>query len=111
MAPSVADHMIPIRPSMSLLLALLLVACDRFGGGRAKTAFDGEAALGYVRTQVAFGPRVPGTEGWRKTGDWIVAQMRTRADTVIEQRWTHVTAIGDSLPMRNILARIRPTAT
>jgi len=91
----------------TLTVALLLAsACD--GQPRPRTAFDGEAALAHVRTQVAFGPRVPGTAGHRRTGDWIVAQMRQRADTVIEQRWTHVTLRGDSLPMRNILARIRP---
>ena len=72
--------------------------------------FDGRKALEHVRTQLAFGPRVPGTEGHRRTGDWIAAEMRQRADTVIEQRWTHVTAKGDSLAMRNILARFRPDA-
>ena len=88
----------------SLLLAILLAACDR----ERPPAFDGAAAMGYVRAQVAFGPRVPGTVGHQRTGDWIVAQMRQRADTVMEQRWTHVTARGERLPMRNILARIRP---
>jgi Zn-dependent M28 family amino/carboxypeptidase len=83
-------------------------ACDRFRHGP-QTAFDGEQAMAYARAQLAFGPRVPGTEGHRRCGDWLVAQMRQRADTVIEQRWTHVTQKGDSLPMRNILARIRPT--
>jgi len=39
------------------------------------------------------------------------AQMRTRADTDIEQRWTHVTAKGDTLPLRNIFARFRPQAS
>ena len=37
--------------------------------------------------------------------------MRQRADTVIEQRWNHVTAKGDTLPLRNIFARFRPQAT
>src|SRR5260221_2080402 len=37
--------------------------------------------------------------------------MKQRADTVIEQRWVHRTAKGDSLPLRNILARFRPQAT
>ena len=64
--------------------------------------------MAYARTQVGFGPRVPGTAGHGRTGDWIVAQMRERADTVIEQRWMHVTQSGDTLPMRNILARFRP---
>ena len=89
---------------------LLLGACDR-KETLPTTPFDGEVARGYVKTQLDFGARVPGTEAARKTGDWIVAQMRTRADTVIEQRWTHVTAKGDTLPLRNIFARFRPQAS
>ena len=89
---------------------LLLGACER-SPSTPTTPFDGEAARGYVKTQLDFGARVPGTEAARKTGDWIVAQMRTRADTVIEQRWSHVTAKGDTLPLRNIFARFRPQAS
>lgn len=85
----------------SILLVVLLTACD-------KTDFEGERALTYVETQLDFGPRVPGTPGHQRAGDWIVQMMRERADTVIEQRWDHVTVSGDTLPMRNILARIRP---
>ena len=88
---------------------LLLGACER--SATATTPFDGEIARGYVKTQLDFGARVPGTEAARKTGDWIVAQMRARADTVIEQRWNHVTAKGDTLPLRNIFARFRPQAS
>ncbi len=86
-----------------------IAACGRERGPR--TQFSGEAALGYVKTQLDFGPRIPGSEGHVRTGDWIVAQMRERADTVIEQKWTHVTTDGDTLPMRNILARYDPAAT
>ena len=93
--------------SLALLFALSLTAGCK-DKSRPRTTFDGQAALGYVRTQLEMGPRVPGTEGHRRTGDWIVAEMRKRADTVIVQEWTHVTARGDSLPMRNILARFRP---
>lgn len=91
------------------LLPLLTVACS--STELPQHPFSGEAALRYAGVQVAFGPRVPGTEAWRRGGDWIVAQMRVRADTVIEQRWTHQLANGGSIPMRNILARFRPTAT
>ena len=106
---------------LSLLGVLMLMACGGDGGegrGRgtgasaagsvADGAFDGDAALDYVRQQLAFGPRVPGSEGHRRAGDWIVQMMRERADTVSEQRWTHVTAKGDSLPLRNVFARFRP---
>lgn len=97
----------------TLLLAAavpLLGACDTLTV-RAKTAFNADSALSYTRAQVAFGPRIPGTAGAVKAGDWIVAMMKQRADTVVEQRWKHRTASGDSVPMRNILARFRPQAT
>ena len=94
------------RATVLALLATLTTAAAC--GDRPKTDFDGKAALGHIRTQLAFGPRIPGSEGARKTGDWIVAQMKPLVDTVVEQRWTHVTAKGDTLPLRNILARIRP---
>lgn len=93
----------------TFLLAVALSACDtvdRFRG--AKTDFDGDSALAYARAQVGFGPRVPGSESHRRAGDWIVAQMRARADSVEVQTWTHVTKQGVSLPMRNIVAHIRP---
>ena len=90
---------------LGLLCSLVVLAtgCEQVGlGQRARTAFSGEAALEYVRQHMAAGPRVPGTAGHRTGGDWIVARMRERADTVIEQRWTHVTATGDTLPLRNV---------
>ena len=82
------------------------------GGDRTgpRTAFSGEAALGYVREVMAFGPRVPGTDAHRRAGEWIAGQMQLRADTVVRQEWTHVTAAGDTLPMLNVLARFRPAA-
>ena len=96
----------------TLCLLLSLSGCDtvaRFKG--AKTAFSGDSALAYARAQVAFGPRYPGSPGHKAAGDWIVAQMRARADTVEVQEWTHTTQDGKKLPLRNIMARFRPQAT
>lgn len=96
----------------SILLLATLSGCesvDRFRGSQ--TAFNGDSALAYAQAQVAFGPRVPGTESHRRAGDWIVAQMRARADSVEVQSWVHVTQSGVSLPMRNIMARFRPEMT
>ena len=76
--------------------------------GSTVTGFDGNAAYNYARAQVDFGPRVPGTPAAKKAGDWIIQQMRARADTVIVQSFTHTTADGKKLPLRNILARFRP---
>ena len=82
---------------------------DRFSGP--KTAFDANAAMGYAQTELAFGPRVPGTPAHDKAGDWIVAQMKQRTDSVSEQTWTQTTQNGTKLPLRNILARFNPAAT
>ena len=102
-----------MRPHVvTFILALslpALSACDKLPT-RPKTAFNADSAYSYAKQQVAFGPRVPGTSGALKAGDWIVTMMKQRADTVIEQRWMHKTAKGDSIPLRNILARFRPQA-
>jgi glutaminyl-peptide cyclotransferase len=103
-----------VRP---FAVGLMLGACSGSdaaeGQGAAVRAveFDGAAAIGYVRRQVEFGPRVPGTAPHRAMGDWLVAELRTRADTVIVQEWTHTTADGKRLPMRNVLARFKPSET
>ena len=70
--------------------------------------FDGSSAYELVRRQVAFGPRVPGSEGHRAMAAWVQEFLAERADTVIVQRFTHVTATGASLPLVNFLARFRP---
>jgi glutaminyl-peptide cyclotransferase len=99
------------RPTLLACLAVLAIpilpACDAFSQ-RAKTDFSGDAALAYAQAQVDFGPRVPGSPAAKRAGDWIIEQMRTRADTVIVQSWTHVTQTNDTLPMRNVMAQFRP---
>lgn len=103
---------VPLVKLLVLLVPALLVSCDsppkaQASDDRPRTSFDGNAALGYVKTQLDFGPRVPGSPGARKTGDWIIDKLRPLADTLIIQEWTHVAAGGKKLPMRNILARFR----
>lgn len=73
--------------------------------------FDGTKAMDYVRAQLAFGARVPGTAAHRQAGEWLVREFGARADTVIQQTWTHTTADGKRLPMRNVLARFNPAAS
>jgi glutaminyl-peptide cyclotransferase len=91
----------------SLLLPMLLAAggCQR---GRSDITFDGPQALEWVRHQVSAGARVPNTPAHRSTGDWLEQQLRQRADSVEVQAFTHVTAAGDTLHLRNFIARFRP---
>ncbi|MBE0594027.1 MAG: M28 family peptidase [Gemmatimonadales bacterium] len=87
-------------------LAAAAVACG--GSGLQRPSFDGERALEYVEAQLAFGPRVPNTEGHRQAGDWIESQLRIRADSVEVQEFRHVTAAGDTLMLRNFIGKFRP---
>jgi glutaminyl-peptide cyclotransferase len=98
-----------VRRGLPLILAAAAVAGCR-GKESAGGNFDGEGALRYAKAQLDFGPRIPGTPGAQRAGDWIVQQMRQRADTVIVQTWTHTTQDGKQLPLRNIIARFNPTA-
>src|SRR5207247_10909141 len=109
--------MIP-RPTFAILhnlIILLLAACQaRAGAGNgAKTTreFNGQTAFTYVEQQMAFGPRIPNTPGHDKMGDWLAAQLRQRADTVIVQAFTQKTSKGVTLRLRNFFARFRPEAT
>jgi glutaminyl-peptide cyclotransferase len=72
--------------------------------------FVGTSAFGYIQSQVAFGPRVPGTAAHEKMGNWLDSLLRQRADTLVVQSWTHVTGSKTKLPLRNFIARFNPAA-
>ena len=103
---------------LALLTLCVLIGCkgdakegsaaQRSPAAAAATGFSGSSAYSYAKAQVDFGPRVPGTAAAQKAGDWIIRQMRARADTVIVQSFTYTTADGRKLPLRNIIARFRP---
>jgi glutaminyl-peptide cyclotransferase len=88
--------------------ALSSVACRE--RARPPQEFNGQVTFGYIQTQVAFGPRVPGTEAHEKTGNWLDSLLHQRADTVVVQSWNHLTARRDTLRLRNFIARFNPGA-
>ncbi len=73
--------------------------------------FSGASAYELVKRQVAFGPRIPGSVGHRAMAGWVEEHLAERADTLIIQRFTHVTVDGDTLPLFNFLARFRVPGT
>jgi hypothetical protein len=89
-----------------LVLTTFLAACDK----PPVREFDGATAFTYLEQQVKFGYRIPGQPAHAETARWIDSLARLRADTVIEQAWNHVTAKGDTLPLRNYLARFNLAA-
>lgn len=92
--------------AVALALALAAAACQRRTSGA--VSFDGDQALAWVRHQVAAGPRIPNTAGHQAIGVWLERELRLRADSVEVQAFAHVTAGGDTLRLRNLIARFRP---
>ena len=92
---------------MATLVAAGGIACH--GSQSAAQRFDAAQAMGWMRYQVAAGPRVPGQPGHRLVAEWLERELRARADSVEVQAFAHVTAAGDTLALRNIIARFRPS--
>jgi len=66
----------------------------------APAVFDGQRAYADVQTQVAFGPRVPGSEGHAKVQEWIRTELESAGWQVKIQESE---ALGH--PVKNIVAK------
>ena len=92
-----------------LLLAAVLACGGEPDGAPARRverpAFSGGRAFELIEAQLAFGPRVPGTPGHAAQLEWMVELLGAHADTVVVDRFRHVTTFGDTLPLANVLAR------
>jgi hypothetical protein len=96
-----------------VLILLLALGCGGPVAGassRVQASFSADSAYAHVRTQVGFGPRVPGTAGHAAQLEWMIGYLRARADTVILQSFEHRTGAGDRLALTNLFARFRPDA-
>ncbi|MEZ4586269.1 MAG: M28 family peptidase [Gemmatimonadales bacterium] len=89
------------------LLATLTAGCQ---SPPPPKEFDGAAALEYARQQLAFGPRVPGTDAHRAMGAWLDSLARAKADSVVIQDFSHETRSGETIALRNVMARFNPGA-
>ncbi len=72
--------------------------------------FERDSALAYVARQVEFGPRVPNTEGHRRTKAWLVEQLERFGAKVIEQDFEAKAYTGEVLQSTNIIAQFNPGA-
>ena len=72
--------------------------------------FSGDTAYQYVKRQVDFGPRVPGTPAQKATANWLEAQLRQSCDTVYRQEVTVKGGDGTALPCFNLIGVINPAA-
>jgi hypothetical protein len=103
-----------------LILACMLLSCGNKGASDLPVIVDNQAgdvpgfcadsAYLYVDRQVAFGPRVPGMEGHRLCGDFLVGELRRFGAEVYVQEIGLTAYDGTRLPCRNIIGAFNPEA-
>jgi hypothetical protein len=70
--------------------------------------FKADSAYHYIAQQVAFGPRIPGSEASQNTLKFLVAKLKSYGWTVIEQPFTAFRYDGKKLQGTNIIAQFQP---
>jgi glutaminyl-peptide cyclotransferase len=73
--------------------------------------FSADSAFAFVKRQVDFGPRVPGSKAHQLCGDWMMAKLKTYGAAVMEQKTTLYRFDGANVPVRNIIASFQPEKT
>ena len=104
------------------IFLLLIVACKNDPAVSTKTeekptpsgpikvpAFSKDSAYQYVAQQVAFGPRVPGTDAHQATREWLVAKLKSTGASVKEQTFKAKTSTIGEVRAANIIASFNPT--
>ena len=76
----------------------------------AKSDFDGDRAFDYVKKQVEFGPRPPGSPELEQTRAWIVDQLRSFGLSVTTDEFQARTPVGEK-KMANIVAELPGPST
>ena len=72
--------------------------------------FNADSTYSYLKMQVDFGPRVPGTEAHKNCAEYLFEKLRTYCDTVIIQSAPIKTFDGNTFILKNIIASFNPQA-
>ena len=72
-------------------------------------AFNADSSFVYIEKQLAFGPRVPGTETHKACKDWLVSKFESFGAEVIEQDFTASIYTGAKAASTNIIAQFNPS--
>lgn len=70
--------------------------------------FSGDSAYKYTADQVAFGPRVPGTEAHAKCLDYMVSALKRFGAEVEIQEGEGTNYLGNPEKIKNVIGRIQP---
>ena len=73
--------------------------------------FNADSAYRYAEQQVAFGPRVPGTDAHARCAEWMINKMKQFSDTVYLQNFRARTYDGVTRNGTNIIGVLNPDAS
>ncbi len=91
------------------ILLLAAISCGgqqtaQPAGGTASAEFDAASAYGFVKKQVEFGPRVPGTPAHAACAEWFVKTLKQWTPDVVVQEFKARAYDGRPLDGKNIIA-------
>lgn len=72
--------------------------------------FNADSAYNYVKKQLDFGPRVPGSTAHAQCAEWFVDFFNDKADTVYIQNFRTRLYNGQGIDGKNIIASFNPLA-
>lgn len=109
-------------PSIFLTLAVLWASggcqsdsqrMDFESKGRDVPSFSADSAYRYIKTQVSYGPRNPGSDGHQRTLRYLSNKLSRYAGNsyVYQQHFTHKGYNGDTLALSNVIASFNPRAS
>ncbi len=70
--------------------------------------FNADSAYSFVKAQVDFGPRIPGTKPHERCADYLVAKLKSYGLKVSVQNGTVKTYDGKQFNLKNIIAEYKP---
>lgn len=70
--------------------------------------FDADSSFNFVKKQVDFGPRVPGSAAHKACRDWFVQQLKRYGWSVQIQEFKETSYAGKPLTGYNIIAQFQP---
>lgn len=70
--------------------------------------FSADSAYDFVKAQVDFGPRIPGTTAHSRCADYLVSKLKSYGFEVIVQKGTVQTYDGKKFSLKNIIASYKP---
>ena len=70
--------------------------------------FNADSAYTFVKSQVDFGPRIPGTKSHRNCAEYLVAKLKSYGWQVTVQKGTVQTYDKKQFSLKNIIAEYKP---